>query len=246
MAIYFASDVHLGLSYRGQKAEFTERRFVAWLRHIEADCEELYLVGDIFDFWFEWRRVVPRGFVRLMGQLALMSDRGIRITIFAGNHDMWHCDYLEQEIGARVLFSPLSVELQGRQLFIAHGDNIGKERPVFGRILGSVFRSRAAKWLFSKFIHPNTAMRFGLGWSSSSRHGREEVSHQFRGENEYLVRYARQCQVHYDYFIFGHLHTPTIYIINDASEVVILGEWIEKPTYARMENSVVELVEWVF
>lgn len=243
MAIYFASDVHLGLRYMEQEPKLIEQRFVSWLRTVEHDCEELYLIGDIFDFWFEWERVVPKGFTRLFGQLASMSDRGVRIHIFAGNHDMWLSDYFSSELGATLHFEPISVELQGKSLFIAHGDNTG-QRPFLGRTLNRIFRSRTARWMFQRFIHPDASMRFGKWWSSSSRHTRGSVSHTFAGEDEYLVQFARQSKP-YNYFIFGHLHTPTIYPLSDESSVVILGEWIIEPTYARMEAGVVTLHQFL-
>lgn len=234
MSIYFASDVHLGLQYKEQSAEQIERRFVSWLRQIESDCQALYLVGDVFDFWFEWNRVVPKGFVRLFGQLAQMSDRGIEIHIFIGNHDIWLADYFQKEMGLTVHFEPISIELQGKTLFIGHGDNLG-HRPFLGRTLNRIFRSRSARWLFSHFIHPDGAMRFGKWWSSSNRHSRGCVSHTFRGEDEYLVKFARSSHEH-DYFVFGHLHTPIIYSLSARSWVVVLGEWIVKPTYAKMSD----------
>lgn len=239
MAVYFASDVHLGLKYKQQGAQLIENRFISWLKSIEHDCEKLYLVGDIFDFWFEWRRVVPKGFTRLFGQLATMSDRGIEINIFAGNHDLWLSDYFRNELGAIVHLAPIAIELQGKTLFIGHGDNIGR-RPFLGRTLNTIFRSSTARRLFSRLVHPDLAMRFGLGWSSSNRHSRGEVSHIFAGEAEYLVKFARQSAP-YDYFVFGHLHTPIIYPISATSDLVILGEWIVKPTYARMEHGIIEL-----
>lgn len=242
MAVYFASDVHLGLNYQHQSAKVIERRFINWLCSIESDCEELYLVGDIFDFWYEWRRVVPRGSVRTLGKLASMCDRGIKIHLFVGNHDLWQNDYFEQELGLTLHHSPFETVIQGKSLYIAHGDNLGK-RDFGGRLLSSTFRSRFARWAFSKFVHPNCAMRFGLWWSSSSRHSRGGVDHQFRGENEYLVRYARSIPSH-NYFVFGHLHTPTLYPLASEEFVVVLGQWIERPVYGRMENGVISLLEF--
>lgn len=242
MAIYFASDVHLGLHYHNQSAKVIERRFVEWLCSIEADCEELYLVGDIFDFWYEWRRVVPKGFVRTLGKLASMCDNGIKIHLFVGNHDLWQSSYFQDELGVTLHTTPLETVIQGKSLYIAHGDNVGK-RDLAGRVLSSTFRGRFTRWAFSKFVHPNSAMRFGLGWSNSSRHSRDGVAHEFGGESEYLVKFARSISAH-NYFIFGHLHTPVIHKLNDSDSVVVLGQWIEQPVYARMESGIIELKEF--
>lgn len=241
MAIYFASDVHLGLEYRNQNSHVIEHKFVEWLRSIERDCHELHLVGDIFDFWFEWKRVVPKGFVRTLGQLASMSDNGIKIFIYVGNHDLWQKEYFEQELGARVIHKPYTATLQGKKILIAHGDNLGK-RDLMGRTLSATFRNQTAQWLFSKFVHPNISIKFGKNWSSSSRHKREDVTHQFAGEKENLVHYARSHKG-YDYYIFGHLHTPIIYELDKDSKLIILGQWIVCPTYAKMENGIIELIE---
>lgn len=242
MAVYFASDVHLGLRFQSQDPRLIEQRFVGWLRSIEHDCEKLFLVGDIFDFWFEWRGVVPKGFTRLLGQLAAMADRGVEINIFAGNHDLWLREYFTKEFGAKIYFEPQSFEIQGRKLFIAHGDNLGR-RPLINRLLGGVFRSTIAHWFFSRLLHPDTAMRFGKWWSSKNRHARSGVAHDFGDETEYVVQFARQSES-YDYFIFGHLHTPIIYPLNPESSVVVLGEWIVNPFYARMEGGVITLIKY--
>lgn len=244
MALYFASDVHLGLSYRGDDPHRRERMFVSWLSEIEADCDGLYLVGDIFDFWFEWKRAIPKGFSRVIGKLAQMSDSGIPIHLFAGNHDLWFGDYLVHEAGVTIHHTSLETTQQGVRLFIAHGDNVGRRDDFIGRALGRIFRSHTARWLFSRLMHPDAALRFGLWWSSSNRHARNGVSHCFAGENEYLVRFARAYQAEVDIFIFGHLHTPIIYPLNQQSRLVVLGEWIENPTYARMESGKIELCQF--
>lgn len=241
-SIYFASDVHLGLIYRNSDPRERERLFVDWLTSIEADCEELFLLGDIFDFWFEWRKVVPRGFTRLLGKLAQMSDQGIAIHFFAGNHDLWLTDYFTTEIGAKIYTEPHIFERYGHRLFLAHGDALGKS-DLAGRFLSSTFRSKVARWLFSRFIHPDIALDFGHGWSRSNRHNRGNVSHQFRGEDENIVRYARTIP-DIDIFIFGHLHTPIIYPLSPDSQLVVLGEWIENPTFARLTTQGLELISY--
>lgn len=250
MAYYFASDVHLGLSFRGDDPLERERRFVAWLDAIEADCEALFLVGDIFDFWFEYKRIVPKGFTRTLGKLSAMCDRGIPVHFFVGNHDLWVGTYFQQEVGMQVHLKPEIFELQGKRVFVAHGDGLGKIGDWKYKTLRSIFHSKTLRWIFSGLLHPNLMMRFGAWWSAKNRHGRDGVSHGFRGEGEPIVCFARvyvssqddPAQVP-DYFVCGHIHTPAVYRLSDKSEVVILGEWIERPTAGVMRDGVLTLQE---
>lgn len=239
MAYYFASDVHLGLTYQGVDPRERERRFVAWLDSIEEDCEGLFLVGDVFDFWFEYKRVVPKGFVRTLGKLAEFCDRGIPVHFFAGNHDLWVRDYFAREIGMTMHTGPEVFTLHGQTLFIAHGDGLGMagQNPGYD-LLRWIFHSGFLRRIFSVILHPNVMMRFGHWWSSGSRHGRKGgVAHQFRGEEEPVVRFARVYIADHpetDYVICGHIHTPVVHRLNERSNVVILGEWIERPVIGRL------------
>lgn len=245
MAYYFASDIHLGLNYRNQDPALRERRFVRWLRSIEDDCEGLFLVGDIFDFWFEYKRVVPKGFIRTLGQLAHMADRGIEIHFFTGNHDMWVRDYFTHQIGMKVYTQPTIFELGGTGIMVDHGDGLGKS-DISYRLLSILFNSRLAHFLFSRLLHPDLAMRLGHAWSGSNRHARGSVAHTFRGETEPLVRFAHSyCTEHPElkYIICGHLHTPTIYPLNESCRLVVLGEWIVSPMIARLSNGEMELIK---
>lgn len=165
---YFASDIHLGAG-GPQEARELERRFVAWLDRVGRDAESLFLVGDIFDFWFEYRRVVPKGFVRTLGKLAELADRGVRVVFIAGNHDMWVRDYLASECGIEVHTEPQLLTIGGRRIFVAHGDNMNIDGQPMLKLLNRIFRSRTLRWCFSWFVHPDCAMRFGLWWSGKSR-----------------------------------------------------------------------------
>ena len=165
---YFASDVHLGAGDE-LTSRRTEQRFVAWLDMVAKDAEEIFLVGDIFDFWFEYNYVIPKGFVRALGKLAELADKGVKITFITGNHDMWAKDYLERECGIKTFFTPQTVELAGKRLFVAHGDNMNiKNQPVL-RLINATFRSRIARVLFSWLVHPDLALKFGKWWSGKSR-----------------------------------------------------------------------------
>ena len=165
---YFASDIHLGAG-DPETARRTERRFVAWLDAAGRDAEAIFLLGDIFDFWFEYRRVVPKGFVRTLGKLAELTDRGVRVVFFTGNHDMWVGDYLARECGVEIHTAPQEVTLAGQRLFLAHGDNMRIEGQPALRLLNTVFRSRTLRRLFAWGVHPDLAMKFGRWWSGKSR-----------------------------------------------------------------------------
>lgn len=233
---YFISDTHLGmLGEQGDKSR--EKAVVEWLDSIAADAEAIFLLGDIFDFWFEYKRVVPKGFTRLLGKLSQLSDSGIRIHFFTGNHDMWTRDYLQQECGITVHTSPQTVTLTGKTLFLAHGDNMQIDGQPMLRLMNAVFRSRTVRWLFSHLLHPDAAMRFGQWWSSSSRKSKN-IKEPFRGEDEPLVRYAKGMLLtrHIDYFVFGHIHCAEDFAVSADSRAIFLGEWIHSPAYAALDR----------
>lgn len=241
--IYFVSDVHLGLNFGPVSVLDRERRFVEFLDKIEPNCEELFLLGDIIDFWFEWKRTVPRGYVRLLGKLASMCDRGMKIHFFTGNHDLWVDDYLQNEIGLIIHKEPYLTTRQGKQLFLAHGDTFYQHKGV-SRLIEIVFRSQWARWIGQRIIHPDAMVRFGMKWSLSNRKKRGGVAHVFGAEEDYLVKYSRSYLVQnsdIDYFVFGHLHTPVDYPLNDRTHMIVLGEWVENPVYAALDNGVLSI-----
>ena len=235
---YFASDMHLGLLPEQESRE-REKLLVGWLRTVAADAEAIFLVGDVFDFWYEYRRVVPKGFTRLLGTLSELTDRGVEIHFFTGNHDMWAYDYLQTECGVRVHDKPLETLLCGKRFFITHGDDItAREHGFPTRLMNRTFRSPAVRWLFSHLLYPDTALRYGHGWSSHSRKS-NAVTHRFLAEEEPMVRFARRYCAHepVDYFVFGHNHCAEIYPLGNGSTAVFLGEWIEHPTYAVLDST---------
>ncbi len=229
---YFASDIHLGCGDAARARE-VERRFVGWLDSIAADAEALFLVGDVFDFWFEYRRVVPKGYVRALGKLAELSDRGVRVVFFTGNHDMWLTDYLHRECGFEIYTSPQELTLAGRRLFVAHGDNMNiKGRPML-RLMNRVFRSGCIRALFSWLVHPDLAVGFGRWWSASSRksHGEERDPAFLQPLVEYATEYAATHEV--DAFVFGHMH---IRAHVEAPQIYFMGDWMEAPNCLRMDG----------
>lgn len=232
---YFVSDIHLGAGTEAE-ARATERRFVAWLDRAAADAETIVLAGDIFDFWFEYGRAVPKGFVRTLGKLAELSDRGIRILFFTGNHDMWVTDYLTRECGAEIRTAPALLTLGGQRVFVAHGDNMRIEGQWLLRAMNAMFRSRLLRVLFSWLVHPDLALRFGSWWSGCSRksHGRTPMT---AAVTEPLIDYARDyaagCAV--DHFLFGHMHCPRDYR-DGALHVVLLGCWEQGGSWAQLDG----------
>lgn len=240
---YFASDMHLGL-IGCEDNRMREMRIVRWLDKVATDASAIYLMGDVFDFWFEYHRVIPKGYVRLLGKLAELTDRGVEIHFFTGNHDMWVYDYLQKECGVIIHTKPEIVELCGKRVFLAHGDGFGKSTTMF-KIMNSIFHSRTARKIFSAVVHPNLTMKLGHWWSSASRKGKA-LSHNFRDEQEPLIIYSKKLATEQkiDYFIYGHTHCALKYALEQGSEAVFLGEWIVSPTYAELSEQGIKLMEF--
>lgn len=234
---YFASDIHLGLEAGTLSVAERERLFVRWLDEVSADAEAIFLVGDVFDFWYEYKRVVPRGFTRLLGKLSELSDRGVAVHFFPGNHDLWAFDYLHTECGVTLHPGPYAIfDLPGGRTLIGHGDVLGK-RDRWGRLLSRIFRSRTLQRLFS-LVHPNAALRFGHWWSGSSRSSKP-IRHAFRGMEEPAVRFAADyLSGHPDIrlFVCGHIHCAEIVPLGADSRIAFLGEWIASPTYGALDG----------
>ena len=235
---YFASDVHLGAGDE-LTSRRTELRFVAWLDMVAKDAEEIFLVGDIFDFWFEYNYVIPKGFVRALGKLAELADKGVKITFITGNHDMWVGDYLTEECGITIYTKPQTFTIAGKTLYVAHGDNMNiKNQPVL-RLMNATFRSRIARVLFSWLVHPDLALKFGKWWSGKSRksHSKDTITPDSLG---FLVDYAREykkANQDTDYILFGHMHYP--YDLKESDlRVLFLDCWDnDEATYAAMDNA---------
>ncbi len=243
MAYYFASDVHLGLAAGNDPAE-RERRFVVWLQTVEADAEGVFLAGDIFDFWFEYRRVASKGFSAVFAQLARMTAGGIPVHFFPGNHDMWTRDFFRRECGMTVHGDGDLFELAGKHVYVAHGD---RPEDYFLSIIYYAFRSRFLRGVFETFVHPDLATWFGQRWSGHSR-ATGAAHHTFGGEAEHTVQFARKIlkNTAVDYFVFGHLHTPATYALTPTTTLFVLGDWIGAvPVYGRLAlDGTFSLVEY--
>lgn len=239
--IYFASDFHLGVPSHKESMD-RERKIISWLSEIQKDASDIYIVGDVFDFWFEWKKIVPKGHVRLLGKLAEICDTGIQVHFFTGNHDLWTFGYLEDEIGVKIYREPIQIELQGKKIFIGHGDGLGPGDKGF-KFLKRLFTSPICQWLFSK-IHPNTAFTIADYFSSKSRIANIESDKVYKGEdNEWLVRFAKEqlSVIHTDYFIFGHRHIPLDIDLSEDSKYINLGDWIQYNSYGVLEDGLLKL-----
>lgn len=234
--LYFASDVHLGAgTYDASRTR--EEKFVRWLDMIKADAAELFLVGDIFDFWYEYATVVPRGYMRLFGKLAELSDAGVKIYFFKGNHDMWMFDYFEKELKATIISNELVIERGGKKFFIHHGDGLGPG-DNFYKALKGFFRSPFCQWLFAR-VHPNLGIGIANRWSRNSRIANSKQEGGKPHEQEWLVTYCNEVlqTTHYDYMVFGHRHLALDLPVGTDTRYVNLGEWVNQFSYAEFDGN---------
>ena len=238
--IYFASDLHLGVPNR-EKSLVREKLFVQWLDEIKNDAEAIYLVGDIFDFWFEYKKAVPKGYVRLLGKLAEISDSGIPIHIFTGNHDMWLFDYLEDEINAHIYREPIEISMKGKRFFISHGDGLGPGDNGY-KLIKKMFKNKLCQWLFER-IHPNLGISIAQYWSKKSRIANGEKDESYYGEKEWLTQFCKEKMktIEVDYFIFGHRHLPLEVDLGNNTIYINLGEWVNYNSYAVFDGKRLEL-----
>lgn len=239
---YFASDFHLGVDARLSSAE-RERQIVRWLDMIQYDAEAIYLVGDVFDFWFEYRTVVPRGYTRLLGKLAELRDAGLPIYFFTGNHDMWVFTYFEEELGIPTYREPIIRQINGKTFFIGHGDGLGPGDHGY-KFIKRVFANPVCQWLFAR-LHPNFSFSLAQYWSRRSRDA-NPVEEKFYGESgEWLIQYAQeQLKQHseIDYFIFGHRHLPIDHTpAGGQARYINLGEWLQFNSYAVFDGQELRL-----
>lgn len=239
--IYFASDFHLGVP-NAQSSLDREKRIVRWLEYIRHDAHSIYLMGDIFDFWFEYKHAIPKGFIRLQGKLAELRDADIPIIFFTGNHDMWLFDYFPKELGIPIYRQPIVLEYNQQKLLIGHGDGLGPGDTSY-KILKRFFNSKLCQWLFAR-IHPNVGIAIAHFWSRRSRISNTKREEKFQGEeNEYLLTYCRDVEKkeHHDFYIFGHRHLPLDLKAGENSRYINLGEWVHFNTYAVYDGKNVEL-----
>lgn len=244
--IYFSSDYHLGVPTPAASRE-REKLIVSWLESIRHDAQVVFLVGDIFDFWFEYHRAVPKGFIRLLGKLAELADEGIELVIFTGNHDMWMSGYLTDELGATIYRTPVSFTITSeygiQQLLVGHGDGLGPGDHTY-KFLKKVFENSFFQWLF-RVVHPDVGMWIATAWSRKSRLANvNKGEERFLGEdNEWLFIYCKEVEaaVHHDFYIFGHRHLALDMQVGARSRYINLGEWVTQQYYAVFDGKVLDL-----
>ncbi len=234
--IYFASDQHFGAPTVAQ-SKIREKKFVHWLDTVKKDAEAIFLLGDLFDFWFEYKKAVPKGFVRVLGKLAELRDNGIQIHFFVGNHDLWMRDYFETELNIPVYYKPKVFLINNKTFFIGHGDGLGPEDKAYKR-MKKVFTSPISKWFF-RWLHPDIGIRFAQYISIENKLISGEENVKFLGEEkEWLIQYCKRklTEKHYDYFVFGHRHLPLEIPLSKTSKYINTGDWITHFSYAVFEN----------
>ena len=238
--IYFVSDVHLGAPALSNNRE-REILFARWLDEIAPDVSELYLMGDIFDYWWEYKKVVPRGFTRILGRIANLTDQGIPVHFFTGNHDLWVFDYLPEELGVVVHKNEYVTILNGKKFFLAHGDGLDANDKGY-IFLKKIFNNRKLQWLYAR-LHPNFALMLAHKWSHSSRLSKLGNEKEFKVKNEGMYHFAESYLKtgKVDYFIFGHRHIMTDETINGETRFILLGDWITNYSYGVFDGERFEL-----
>ena len=244
--IYFSSDNHLGAP-TDEASRPREERFVKWLDSIKEDAAAIFLLGDLFDFWFEYKHVVPKGFVRVLGKLAELKDSGVPIYFFVGNHDLWMDDYFEKELQVPVYHRPKEFQFNDKIFLVGHGDGLGPGDKGYKR-MKKVFTNPFAQWLY-RWLHPDLGVPLAKYFSIKNKAISGEEDMEFLGEDkEWLIQYCRRKleSKHYDYFLFGHRHLPLDIQLNNESRYVNTGDWISHYTYAVFDGSDLSLEKLKF
>lgn len=239
--IFFASDFHLGVPDYDQSL-VREKKIVRWLDSVKHEAHSIYLMGDIFDFWFEYKHAIPKGFIRLQGKLAELTDNGIPVIFFTGNHDMWMFDYFTKELNIPIHRNPIELEINSQKLLIGHGDGLGPGDSSY-KILKKFFNSGVCQWLFAR-IHPNLGIGIAHYWSRKSRISNLKREEKFQGEeNEFLLTYCKELEQnsHHDFYVFGHRHLPLDLKVSENSRYINLGEWVHFNTYAEYDGKEIHL-----
>ena len=242
--IYFASDFHLGVP-DDESSKKREKLLVKWLESIRHDAHSVYLLGDTFDFWFEYKHTIPKGFTRFLGKLAEIRDAGIPIFMFIGNHDMWMFDYFPRELGIPVIREQQVLVVGKQKLLIGHGDGLGPGDRFYKILRAGLFHNRFFQWVFN-WVHPNLGMALAHAWSKSSRISNLKKE-QFQNEkNEFLFAYCTEMEKtqHFDYYIYGHRHLPLDLPVGPSSRYINLGEWVNFTTYAVYDGVKVGLMSF--
>ena len=238
--LYFASDIHLGAGGQASSRQ-REDRFIRWLDRIKDDVAELFLMGDVFDFWFEYKTVVPKGYVRFLGKLAQLSDAGVKLYLFKGNHDMWMFDYFKTELNATIISNELVIERNGKKFYLHHGDGLGPGDNKY-KFLKKIFRSKLCQWLFAR-LHPNLGIGIANAWSHNSKLVNAKIGEEKLHPKEWIEIYSNEVlqTQYFDYMVYGHRHKPMDVQLTGKSRYINLGDWVSYFTYAVFDGNTLEL-----
>ncbi|MBC8485595.1 MAG: UDP-2,3-diacylglucosamine diphosphatase [Bacteroidetes bacterium] len=241
--VYYISDSHFGVPTREKSSE-REKLFIQWLDEVKADAQEIYIMGDLFEFWFEYKTVIPKGYARLLGKLAEITDSGIPVYFFRGNHDVWTFNYLTEELNIKIYPDTLLKEINGKKFFLGHGDGLGKGDSGY-KFIKKVFRNKVNQWLF-RWLHPDIGTAMGMFWSNRSRVANENTG--IEKVNiagiERLTGYCLEVlekEPDIDYFIFGHIHKPEVVDLNGKAKYYSIGDWIKYFSYAVFDGEKIVL-----
>ena len=241
--IYFASDFHLGSPNKTQ-SKSREEKIISWLDSIKDDCHSLFLLGDIFDFWFEYQYVVPKGFVRFQSKLAEFTDNGIPVYMFTGNHDMWMFDYFEEELGVKIYRKEIELITENHIFLLGHGDGLGPKDYGY-KFFRLFFHSKICQWLFG-VLNPNIGIGIAKSWSNSSRKKGNGKEDSFLGDQEWILQHCREQESmkHRDYYIYGHRHLVIDTKVNKTSKYINLGAWYSDCNYAEYNSEKIRLIKY--
>jgi len=234
--VFFASDFHLGAPDY-QSSRMREDKIVRWLTSIQAEAAAIFLLGDMFDFWFEYEKVIPKGYMRFIGKITALRELGIPIFFFTGNHDLWMRDYFTRELDIPVFSNPIEMEVNHKKFLIGHGDGLGPGDQQY-KLLKKIFTNKACQWLF-KWIHPDIGITLAQKWSGKSRiNNALKNEDEFKGEGEWLWEYCKSVnkKMHFDYFVFGHRHLPLQLPVEPGAVYINLGEWVSQFTYGEFDG----------
>lgn len=233
--IYFASDFHLGAP-NAIESQQRELKIIQWLEHIANDASAIFLLGDVFDFWFEYKKVIPKGFIRFQGKLAELKHRGVDVVLFSGNHDLWFKDYFPTELGIPVYHQPIVLEVGDKKLYIGHGDGLGPG-DHFYKAMKLIFTNRFCQWMF-RWLHPDLGIAMARFWSRKSREKALGQEESFMGEEEVLWQYSKsiEAEQHHDLYVFGHRHLSLELPVANHSTYFNLGEWVHSCSYLEFDG----------
>ncbi|NVJ85836.1 MAG: UDP-2,3-diacylglucosamine diphosphatase [Algoriphagus sp.] len=242
--LFFASDFHLGAPNEQESLD-REQKIIRWLDQIQDEAAAIFLVGDIFDFWFEYKEVIPKGFIPFISKIHQLREKKIPILFFTGNHDLWMKDYFTEQLGIPVYHHPIEIVVNEKRILVGHGDGLGPGDKKY-KLLKKVFTNPLAQWLF-RWFHPDLGIKLAKAWSSSSRISNiEKNENHFLGEDEWLWQYCKEIEKrkHHDFYIFGHRHLPLELEVGKNSTYYNLGEWVSQYTYLEFDGHKAKLLRF--